>query len=136
MIRLLSFIFVFWPFYGYAETSLSHSAPQGIDSADWLSWSLSLVVVLIAIGLCAWLAKKSRMTSFGQGQMKVIANLSLGTKERVVVVQIGQQQYVLGVTGQHIELIDKLADPLQENTQLSGFAKQLNRMLKGNERET
>ncbi|MFM2478326.1 flagellar biosynthetic protein FliO [Celerinatantimonas sp. MCCC 1A17872] len=122
-----------WPLVSQAKESLNADG-QPLSSADWLSWILSMVVVLIAIGICAWLAKKTRFNAFGNGQMKVIANLTLGTRERVIVVQVGQTQYLLGVTNQHIELIDKLAEPLQGDSQAPSFAKQLNRILKGNGR--
>ncbi|CAG9296169.1 flagellar biosynthetic protein FliO [Celerinatantimonas diazotrophica] len=133
MRSLFVILLTLWPLVSQAKESLNAEG-QPLSSADWLSWILSMVVVLIAIGICAWLAKKTRFNAFGNGQMKVIANLTLGTRERVIVVQVGQTQYLLGVTNQHIELIDKLAEPLHGDSQTPSFAKQLNRILKGNGR--
>ncbi|MGL4900085.1 MAG: FliO/MopB family protein, partial [Shewanella sp.] len=38
---------------------------------------------------------------------------SLGQKERLVLVQVGGQQYLLGVSAQQVNLIDKLAEPIE-----------------------
>lgn len=133
MIRWAVILLAYFPTLALANENLSASG-KPLDATDWVSWGLSMVLVLIAIGICAWLAKKSRLTVYGQGQMKIVANLTLGTQERLLVVQVGTEQYLLGVTKQRIELLDKLAEPLQENQQQLGFAQQLNRMLKGHVR--
>ncbi|MFM2482642.1 flagellar biosynthetic protein FliO [Celerinatantimonas sp. YJH-8] len=133
MIRILIALFALIPTLGWAQESLNaNGTPMG--TADWLSWGLSMVLVLVAIGVCAWLAKKTRFNAYGQGQqLKVVANLTLGTRERILVVQVGEQQYLLGVTNQRIELLDKLDEPLSSTTvgHSMGFAQQLNRVLKG-----
>ena len=57
-----------------------------------------LAVVLAAIGGAAWLARRVGYSG-GQGArlMKVVAALPVGAKERVVVVEIGEQWLLLGV---------------------------------------
>ncbi|MFM2485106.1 flagellar biosynthetic protein FliO [Celerinatantimonas yamalensis] len=133
MKQLVVIILTFWPVLAQAKETVGVTN-QPLDTGDWLSWSLSMILVLMAIGICAWLAKKSRFSGFGHGQMRVVASLTLGTRERILVVQVGSQQYLLGVTHQHIELLDKLAEPLQGTPQTSNFSQQLNRILKGNAR--
>lgn len=131
--RIFLLLFALLPLVANAKDAMN-AAGQPMETADWLSWGLSMVLVLVAIGVCAWLAKKTRFNVTGQGrQLHVVANLTLGTKERILVVQVGEQQYLLGVTNQHIELLDKLEQPLTSANQQSsaGFAQQLNRILKG-----
>jgi flagellar protein FliO/FliZ len=45
--------------------------------------------------------------------LKVVTSLNLGSKERLVVVQVGKKQLLLGVTGQQINILDTLAEPIE-----------------------
>ncbi len=78
------------------------------------SMILSLLMVLALIVICALVLKRFNLTQQGVSQLKVIASLPLGAKERVMVVQVGEQQLLLGVTSQQVTLIERLAEPLAE----------------------
>ncbi|MDP7591821.1 MAG: flagellar biosynthetic protein FliO [Litorilituus sp.] len=73
---------------------------------------LSLFIVLALIIVSALVLKRFNFFQQNTSQLKVIANLSLGSKERLVVVQVGSQQLVLGVTAQQITLIEALDEPI------------------------
>ena len=73
---------------------------------------LSLLMVLALIIICAFVLKRFNLSQQGISQLKVITSLSLGTKERLMVVQVGEQQLLLGVTAQQITLLETLAEPL------------------------
>jgi len=75
---------------------------------------ISLLMVLALIIICAFVLKRFNFTQQGVSQLKVISSLSLGAKERVLVVQVGEQQLLLGVSAQQITLLDKLSEPLPE----------------------
>jgi flagellar protein FliO/FliZ len=81
------------------------------------SMIVSLLMVLVLIVICAFILKRFNLVQQGGSQLKVVANLSLGSKERVIVVQVGDQQFVLGVTSQQINLLEKLSEPLATNMQ-------------------
>lgn len=59
-------------------------------------WLLVVVALILIMG---WVAK--RFSAFGhlnsQGRMKVLATLPVGNRERVVLLQVGQQCLLLGV---------------------------------------
>ena len=76
------------------------------------SMILSLLMVLALIFISAIILKRFNLTQQNSSQLKVVASLSLGTKERVVVVQIGEQQLVLGVCPQQISLLNSLETPI------------------------
>jgi len=76
------------------------------------SMILSLLMVLGLIIISALVLKRFNLTQQSSNQLKVIASLSLGAKERVVVVQIGEQQLVLGVCSQQISLLKDLETPI------------------------
>jgi len=81
-------------------------------NTDASSMILSLLMVLALIFISALVLKRFNFTQQQSGQLKVIASLSLGVKERLVVAQVGEQQLVLGVTPQQITLIKNLEEPI------------------------
>jgi flagellar protein FliO/FliZ len=83
---------------------------------DASSMVLSLLMVLALIIISAMLLKRFNLTQQGSNQLSVVASLSLGTKERIMVVQVGEQQLVLGVCPQQISLLKDLETPI--DTQL------------------
>lgn len=80
------------------------------------SMILSLLMVLALIIICALVFKRFNITQQDVSQLKVVTSLSLGAKERVVVIQAGEQQLLLGVTAQQVTLIERLAEPLKAQT--------------------
>jgi len=80
------------------------------------SMILSLLMVLALIIICAFVLKRFNLTQQGVSQLKVVTSLSLGAKERVVVIQAGEQQLLLGVTAQQVTLIEHLEKPLVTQT--------------------
>lgn len=71
-----------------------------------------LILVLVFIFALAYLLKRFNLVPSTNGVLKTIAVTSLGQKERIVLVQLGDQQYLLGVSPQQVSLIDKLAEPI------------------------
>ncbi|MGS2717543.1 flagellar biosynthetic protein FliO [Eionea flava] len=72
---------------------------------------LGLVVGLIF--LLAWFVKKMGSNHFSSSQlMKVTACLPLSTKEKLMVVQIGEEQVVIGVAPGFVGHITSLKNPL------------------------
>ena len=80
------------------------------------SMILSLLMVLALIVICAFVLKRFNLTQQGVSQLKMVTSLSLGAKERVVVIQAGEQQLLLGVTAQQVTLIARLEKPLVTQT--------------------
>ncbi|MEY8199063.1 MAG: flagellar biosynthetic protein FliO [Colwellia sp.] len=95
---------------------LNQNTPQVgkhvMANMDAGSMILSLLMVLALIIICALVLKRFNLTQQGVNQLKVVTSLSLGAKERVVVIQAGEQQLLLGVTAQQVTLIERLEEPL------------------------
>ncbi|MGR6503042.1 flagellar biosynthetic protein FliO [Shewanella sp. Koi 1] len=72
-----------------------------------------LILVLLLIFALAYLLRRFNLVPTNHSVLKTLAVTSLGQKERLVLVQVGEQQYLLGVSGQQVNLIDKLAEPIQ-----------------------
>jgi flagellar protein FliO/FliZ len=75
--------------------------------------TLALCIVLGAIFVCAWFARRMRNISGGRaGVLSVVADLRLGPKERAVLLQVGGTQLLLGVAPGRINALHVLAAPL------------------------
>jgi flagellar protein FliO/FliZ len=80
----------------------------------------SLLLVLACIFLFAFLMKKSNLLRHGgyKSPIKVIATQVLTNKSRVQIIEVHGKQYLLGVSEQSVNLIEKLEKPIQiENHQ-------------------
>jgi flagellar protein FliO/FliZ len=65
-----------------------------------------LMVVIAFVFGCAWLARKFGLQGGGRGGMvKVVGGASLGNKERVTVVEIGDTWLVLGAAPGNVRLL-------------------------------
>lgn len=89
--------------------------------------ALGLVVALILV--LAWVLKKLP----GAGLrplpgLRVVASLAVGPRERVVLVDCGGQQLLLGVTQHAVSLLYTLPEPLLDAPSQAGFAALLARL--------
>jgi len=92
-----------------AVSALVTEPGRMIDGSDFLRWGGLLVVVLALFLLCVWFVRKaSHLTGEAEKQMRVIAGISLGAKERLVLVQLGAKQLVLGVCPGRVETLHVL----------------------------
>jgi len=90
-----------------------------LANMDAGSMILSLLMVLALIIICAFVLKRFNFAQQGISQLKIVTSLSLGTKERVMVVQVGEEQLLLGVTAGQITLLDKLSEPLSGHNNIN-----------------
>ena len=72
-----------------------------------------LIAVLALIFLLAYIVKRLNLVPSNGSVIKTIAVTPIGQREKVVIVEVNGQQYLLGVTSQQINLIDKLATPVE-----------------------
>jgi len=87
-------------------------APQAPGLAGAF-FALLLVLGLI-LGL-AWLLRRMPGSGFRPAEgLKVVASLQVGAKERMVVVEVGGQQLLLGVSAGGVSLLHTLPEPLPQ----------------------
>lgn len=100
----------------FAAEEIAKKVPEFNDpdiAGNLIQTTLGLFAVLIVIGGAAWAVKRfGYFQSGGQGQIKVVGGVSLGSRERVVLLQVGEQQLVLGVAPGRIQTLHVLDEPL------------------------
>ena len=105
-----------------------------VDAGSVLQVFLGLVVVLVVIGAVAWLLRHVlRLQPTMSGQLRILGGLSMGARERVVLLKVGETQLLLGVAPGRVHTLHVLDRPLAEPTHETrlprGFAGQLGRAL-------
>jgi len=77
-----------------------------------------LVFIVGLILMLAWLLNKSKLgtglMSQNHPDLKMVAVLSFGIKEKVAVIQAGEKQFLVAITSQQINLLSELDEPLAE----------------------
>lgn len=72
--------------------------PPAISSGSIIQIIFSLLLVLAAIVLVAWLLKRMNASQQGSGNLlKVLGGVSVGQRERIVLVEISDTWLVIGV---------------------------------------
>tara|TARA_B100001063_G_scaffold229671_1_gene242104 strand:- start:3028 stop:3411 length:384 start_codon:yes stop_codon:yes gene_type:complete len=115
-----------------ALASLSNAVFAATDAAtpttDIVSMVLSLGMVVVLILVLAFFVKKLNPNLTNNDEFKVIRSLPLGSRERLMVVEIDNAQHLLGVTPHSINYLHKLETPLTEK-ELPELAKRFGKML-------
>jgi flagellar protein FliO/FliZ len=98
---------------------------------DAMSMILSLLMVLVVIIISAVILKRFQGVRHSINGLKIVTSLHLGAKEKLVVVQAGEKQLLLGVTAQQISLLETLDEPLISAKENSvDFAQSIAKLLK------
>ena len=115
-----------------ALLGLSNSVFAANDAAtpttDIISMVMSLGVVVVLILVLAFFVKKLNPNLTNNDEFKVIRSIPLGSRERLMVVEIDNAQHLLGVTPHSINYLHKLETPLTEK-ELPELAKRFGKML-------
>ena len=107
-----------------SSTVFSTASP----TADLLSMVMSLLLVLVVIIGLAFFVKKLNPNLANSDEFKVVRSLPLGSRERLMVIEIDNAQHLIGVTPHSINYLHKLETPLKEK-ELPELAKRFGKLL-------
>lgn len=110
------------------------TAAPNVDIANLV---MAMAVVIGLIFACAWFVK--RMTggvSFNNRLIKIKSVISLGVKEKLVIVEVGDNQLLLGVTPNQINILKEFEIPIDTHreTASSPFSDKLKMLLRGSDK--
>jgi len=123
---LLKFVSIFWLVLwsqlGFTAEQRSTLASKTlttppVSTSALLETLFGLFMVLACIAFLAWLLRRTgRFQTTANGEMKIITSLALGPRERAVLLQVGEQQILLGVTSQTVQTLHVLETPVSTTT--------------------
>jgi len=95
--------------------------------------ALGLLFVLFLVLAVAWLLKRvGGFSVAGNGALKILGGLSMGARERVVLMQVGEEQILVGVSPGRIQTLHVLDKPIIQDEKKDsepGFAERLTEAL-------
>lgn len=120
----------------------SEEAVSKIIKSDPMSGSylLQLVLGLIVVVLCiialAWFAKKmNNFQSLTDDSLKIVSAINMGARERIVLLQVGEEQLLVGVSPGRINKLHVLDKPIEstvsnlDGTAGKGFSDKFKKMM-------
>lgn len=88
-------------------------SPAAVGAGSLMQVTLSLLLVLGIVFAAAWATRRLRgFGRFGNSSLQVVTDLAVGAKERVVLVQVGKQQLLLGVAPGRVSTLHVLDEPV------------------------
>jgi flagellar protein FliO/FliZ len=86
---------------------------------DAMTMIVSLLLVLAMVVAFAFITKRFQPARLNSQGISLVTSMALSAKERIIVIQVGDKQQLLGVTAQQITLLDTLDEPLTMNKPLT-----------------
>jgi flagellar protein FliO/FliZ len=122
----VGFAFLSQPVVAQTANASMNASPSGYLLQ--ILFSLALIIGLILV--LAWVFKRSGIAGISQQEhLKVVAGISVGTREKILVVQVGQDQILVGVTAGQINTLHQLPEPLILEEKPSDFAQKMAQVL-------
>ncbi len=86
--------------------------PTGNLTSAAIRMVLGLAVVLALLGATAWVSRRFRVgAGLRGGLIEVVSGLSLGARERVVLIRVGGDQVLVGVSPSGMRTLHVLNQP-------------------------
>ncbi|UQB41679.1 flagellar biosynthetic protein FliO [Thiomicrospira microaerophila] len=97
-----------------ADEQTAISGAGLVRPGDYLAQIMvSLLLVLLIIFFGAWLLRRfGRFASVADGKLMVLGAVSVGQRERIMLIQVGDDQLLIGVTSSKISTLHKLEQPV------------------------
>ena len=118
---LTTVLLFIWPTLLNAQEAAARKPYPGLNSDPLQSLQLSnyligIVAVFVTLGIVSWLVRRYQ-PKIGRGQIRVEAYLSLGGKEKLMLVEVEARRLLIGVSPAGISLLQDLSNATQEATE-------------------
>ena len=93
-----------------------------------------LLVIIVLIFALAWLMKKLQLTQNSQnGLIKIVSAISVGHRDRIALIQVGDEQILVGLTPGNMHKLHTLKKPVSltaaDQPEAQSFSKKFNQLL-------
>ena len=99
-----------------AQEAVPAVSPSSLFTGDYLLQVIGsfVVVILLLIGVLVLLRRFNGVSSQMSGNMRVISSVGVGQRERVVLLQVGVEQILVGVGPGNVRKIHAFDQPVVE----------------------
>lgn len=113
--------------------ALQSASKEPLTTAYMGQLVLSLLFIIGLIIVLAWMLKKMNVIpQQGQGIIKIVSTVSVGSRDRISLIQVGEEQIVIALSPGRITKLHDMASPVahvEPPQAAQPFAKTLNSML-------
>lgn len=106
-----------------------------IDGADILSLGASVLIVVAAVIALGWLYSRMKFGGSGSSDIiNIVASRALGPKERLLLVEVADQQLLVGMTASQVQTLHTFERPVVAEpaiNEATGFAERLRAAVRG-----
>ncbi|QBF25875.1 flagellar biosynthetic protein FliO [Pseudomonas tructae] len=97
-----------------AAAVVAPAAASGSAAGQLTQLVLGLLLVLGLIFVLAWLLRRVQNAAPGSGQViEILGTRSLGPRDRLLLIQVGKEQILIGHSPGTIEALHVMAEPLE-----------------------
>lgn len=110
--KIISPLILLFPLASEAAETFAAKETIASTPAEYVVKTIvSLGLVIAAIVFVAWMAKKiNRFNGIESGQIKIISCLSIGAKEKILLIEVGAEQILVGATPDRITRLLQLKE--------------------------
>ena len=127
--------------WGAEQSEKAEKASPAMPSTDVGGVAQVMVALLVVLALIfgmAWLLRRvGGIQRGGAGAIRVLGGMSMGQRERVVLVQVGETQLLLGVAPGRVNTLHVFDKPVDVSGPNAGesFSQRLGQALRGGGRQ-
>lgn len=108
----------------------TNNRPSGVVTTNPASAFMGLVFLLLLIAFGVWVVRRTGGSNFLQSQnIKIVSALSLGVREKIVLVDVGNKQILLGVAPGRISHLQSFDEPVVDQAEQNDFSSKLKLLL-------
>ena len=99
-----------------AQEAVPAVSPSSLFTGDYLLQVIGsfVVVILLLVGVLVLLRRFNGVSSQMSGNMRVVSSVGVGQRERVVLLQVGEEQILVGVGPGNVRKIHAFDEPVVE----------------------
>ena len=119
--RFVALIFTLMALPALAQESAPAIAPSSLFTGDYLLQVVGsfVVVILLLVAVLVMLKRFNGVSTSMGGDMRVVSSVGVGQRERAVLVQVGEQQFLLGVGPGNVRTLHIFDEPAVTSTSSS-----------------
>lgn len=102
-----------WPCMPLFAAETTRPISQPLFTSGMTQMITGLVLVVAAILVVTWVVKRvPGMQATGKGTIRIIDAMHVGSRDKVLLIQVGDEQLLVGVTAQNINTLHRLSEPV------------------------
>ena len=119
--RFLLALFALMTVPAAAQEAVPAVSPSSLFTGDYLLQVIGsfVVVILLLVGVLVLLRRFNGVSSQMSGNMRVVSSVGVGQRERVVLLQVGEEQILVGVGPGNVRKIHAFDEPVVEPSALT-----------------